>query len=94
MITVFNLISSSYNVNKGIVKYMSLKSTQPDCFLFAVFHQLLGKCNNSKKKLYHIADGFFETLTQKMIALLDKFTEAEIEKKSTGDHKTSTYCQH
>ena len=61
MITVFNLISADSNVNKGIVKYMSLKSTEPDRFLFAVFHQLLGKVNDSQKKIYYIADEVFET---------------------------------
>ena len=46
----FNLQNVDSNVNKGIVKSMLLKSTKPDRFLFAVFHQLLGKGNDSQKK--------------------------------------------
>ena len=80
IIIVFNLRRADYNVNKGIVKYMLFKYTEPDHFLFAVIHQLLGTGNDAQKKLYHISNEVFETWDQEVIALIDKFIEAEGEK--------------
>ena len=87
----FNFRNVDSNVNKGIVKYMLLKSTKPEHFLFKILHQLLWTGNNSQNKIYNIADEFFETWTQNMIVLRDKVSEAEGEKFDWRSQKTHTH---
>ena len=59
---------------------MLLKCTKTKMFLFTVIHQLLGTVNDTRKKLYHIADDCFETWTQKIIQLLDKVIKPKAKK--------------
>ena len=77
-----DIINAGYGLkniekNRGVIMDALITSIEPQNFLFAQLHQLLGTGNDVKNTIQLIADEGFEQWSQVLIELYEEFIETE-----------------